>query len=256
MLKGVSIPKAIIVPARLQSIRFPRKLLHPVQGEPLILHTARQVKAVAPETPVFFAIAEEELKSVLESEGYSCVMTDPDLASGTDRIAYANREILADQVVNVQADEPLVSGRQIAELFSLLDSSAGMSTLAVRLTDPARINDPSQVKVVMDQQGRALYFSRAPIPWDRESKGYPTKERLETIKVFGHLGLYGYQGRFLERFVDLKPSPLERIERLEQLRVLENGIEIKVGVTEESTIGVDTPEDLVRLERALDARST
>ncbi|MGE9291232.1 MAG: 3-deoxy-manno-octulosonate cytidylyltransferase [Puniceicoccales bacterium] len=249
----MSIPKAIIVPARLESVRFPRKLLYVVRGEPLILHTARQVQRSAPDCPLYFAVADEELAGVLEAEGFQCVLTDPSLASGTDRIAYANREIGAERVVNVQADEPLVSKSQIEMLFALLEGGAAMSTLAIPLDGLKRFKDPNQVKVVRALQGHALYFSRAPIPWDRESAGNPDPGTMGSLPVLGHLGLYGYRASFLEQFVSLPPSPLEQIERLEQLRALENGAEIQVGLTEERTVGVDTPEDVGRLEEALDA---
>tara|TARA_R100000027_G_scaffold10258_1_gene7372 strand:+ start:5615 stop:6376 length:762 start_codon:yes stop_codon:yes gene_type:complete len=248
----VSIPKAIIVPARLESVRFPRKLLYPVRGQPLILYTAQQIRRSAPDCPLFFAVADRDLADVLEREGYNCVLTDPSLASGTDRIAYANREIKAEKVVNVQADEPLVSKGQIEMLFELLEGGAEMSTLGIRLQSLKRFKDPNQVKVVRDLDGNALYFSRAPIPWDRESAGNPNQSTMEFIPVLGHLGLYGYQAEFLERFVSLAPSPMEQIERLEQLRALENGAKLQVGITEERTVGVDTPEDVGRFEAALD----
>jgi len=248
----VAIPKAIIVPARLQSVRFPRKLLHPIQGVPLILCTARRIQNVSPGIPLYFAVGDEELAIVLEAEGYKCIRTDPSLASGTDRIAFANRQIGADFVVNVQADEPLVTGPQIDNLFRLLgEEGVAMSTLAVQLFDPARLADPSQVKVVLGVNGKALYFSRAPIPWSRDSQGEPSADLMKVLPVFGHLGLYGYRADFLEAFLQLKPSALEKIECLEQLRALENGFEIRVGLTKDETIGVDTLGDIERLERVL-----
>lgn len=237
------------MPARLQSVRFPRKLLHPVAGSPLILHTARRIAAECPETPLFFAVAESELAEVLEPEGFRTIATDPDLASGSDRIAAANRRIGAETVVNVQADEPLVSRSQVDALFALVEGGAEMSTLGIRLGDPGRFADPNQVKVVRGIDGRALYFSRAPIPWFRDEGGKPSAEQLESAAVLGHLGLYGYRAEFLERFVAFPPSPLERIEKLEQLRALENGARIEVGLTEETTVGVDVPGDVGRLER-------
>ncbi len=248
----VRISKAIIVPARLQSVRFPNKLLHPVRGRPLVLHTADRIAAAAPGIPLFFAVADEALADVLGGEGFQCVRTDPDLASGTDRIAAANREIGAGMVVNVQADEPMVTGEQIGTLFALVEAGAEMSTLAVRLEDPARLSDPSQVKVVRDLRGRALYFSRAPIPWSRDEGGAPPPSKMAEGAFLGHLGLYGYQAGFLEKFVGMKPSALEALEKLEQLRALENGARIEVALTESSTVGVDTPDDVARLEATLD----
>jgi 3-deoxy-manno-octulosonate cytidylyltransferase (CMP-KDO synthetase) len=245
----VAIPKAIIVPARLRSVRFPRKLLHPVAGVPLVLRTARRIRAECPEIPLVFATAEEELAAVLGDDGFETVATDPALASGSDRIAAANETVGAAVVVNVQADEPLVSRAQIEALFARIDGGAEMSTLAVRLADPDRVRDPAQVKVVRDRTGRALYFSRAPIPWARDHGGVPPARELAEVEVLGHLGLYGYRADFLARFVSMAPSPLEKAEKLEQLRALENGARIEVGLTEEPTVGVDTPEDIARLER-------
>jgi len=247
----VSIPKAIIVPARLQSVRFPRKLLQPVGGLPLVLHTARRIRAVFPEFPLFFAVGENELGEVLKADGFEAIATDPNLASGSDRAAAAHREIGAEIVVNVQADEPLVTRNQIETLFALIEEGAEMSTLGIRLTDPERFGNPNQVKIVCGADGRALYFSRAPVPWFRDEGGVPETGRLVKETVLGHLGLYGYRADFLDRFVAMEPTPLERIERLEQLRALENGARIQVGLTEEPSIGVDTPEDAERLERLL-----
>lgn len=218
----------------------------------MVLHTARRVRTIAPEVPIFFAVAEEELAATLRAEDFDCISTDPRLASGTDRIAFANREVGAERVVNVQADEPLVSASQIKTLFALLEEGAEMSTLAFPLRGLKQFKDPNQVKLVRGIEGRALYFSRAPVPWDRESVGNPSSDVMATIPVLGHLGLYGYRAEFLEHFVSLEPSPLEKVERLEQLRALENGAAIQVGLTQEHTVGVDTLEDVARLEAALD----
>lgn len=251
----MSIPQAIIVPARLQSVRFPRKLLHPVLGRPLILHTASRIRSVCPEIPLFFAVGDPELEEVLASEGFEAIGTNPDLASGSDRIAAANRKIGAEVVVNVQADEPLVTHDQIAQLFEMIEQGAEMSTLGIRVEDPNRFADPNQVKIVRGVDGRALYFSRAPIPWFRDAKGRLDPRIADAVPVLGHLGLYGYRADFLERFVSLPPSPLEQVERLEQLRALENGVRIQVGLTDEHTIGVDAPEDADRLTALLLAES-
>jgi len=217
----------------------------------LILHTARRIRTVCPEVPLYFAVGDGELQEVLASEGFEAVRTDPALASGSDRIAAANREIGAEVVVNVQADEPLVSRSQIHALFALIGGGAEMSTLGIPLDDPDRFADPNQVKVVRALDGRALYFSRAPIPWLRDSNGKWVPGESGPGAVLGHLGLYGYRADFLKRFVELSPSPLERIEKLEQLRALENGARIEVGLTEERTVGVDTPGDVERLEEIL-----
>jgi 3-deoxy-manno-octulosonate cytidylyltransferase (CMP-KDO synthetase) len=245
---------AIIVPGRLGSTRFPRKLLAPVRGEPLILWTARAIARAAPELPLYFAVAEEELGRVLREAGQRTVLTDPDLPSGTDRLAAANREVGAGWVINVQADEPLVSSGQIRLLERLArESGAAMATLATRFSEPEAFADENNVKVVCDAAGRALYFSRAPIPCPRGQADAIDATWLKEAGALHHLGLYAYSAGFLEAFAGLEPARLEAIERLEQLRALAHGYTIAVGVVEERTVGVDTPEDLARLEALLPA---
>ena len=241
---------AIIVPARLGSQRFPRKLLQEVHGRPLILWTAENLLRIAPGIPLFFAVAEQELADVLDKAGHSCVMTDPELPSGTDRLAIANQQIKARQVVNVQADEPVLAAEHVSQLFEVLNSGPDVATLATPFTSHADFTDPNKVKAVVGLNGRALYFSRSPVPYDRDSKGGLPEN------AFWHLGLYAYSADVLERFLSWKASPLEQTEKLEQLRVLENGYRIGVGITHSRTIGVDVPEDLERLQSHLASRST
>jgi 3-deoxy-manno-octulosonate cytidylyltransferase (CMP-KDO synthetase) len=236
---------AIIVPARLGSQRFPKKLLKPVRGRPLILWTAENIRRIAPELPLFFAVAEEALKDVLEAAGHRCIMTDPDLPSGTDRITAANREVGASWVINVQADEPVLAADHIHQLQEVLGTGVDVATLATPFPELADFLDPNKVKVVTGLNGRALYFSRSPMPYQRETNGGLPKQAL------WHLGLYGYHADILERFSGWSPSPLELTEKLEQLRVLENGGTIGVGVTANRTVGVDVPDDLWRLEAFL-----
>ena len=154
----------IIVPTRLGSTRFPRKLLFPVRGKPVILWTAERIRAVAPEFPLYFAVDDAALEACLEQAGYKTVMTRPDHPSGTDRLAEANAVIGADAVINVQGDEPLVTGEQIRTLAAGLADGAAMSTLAVPFERPEDFANPNQVKVVRERSGLALYFSRSPIP--------------------------------------------------------------------------------------------
>lgn len=222
-----------------------------MHGRPLVLHTADRIRKACPEIPLFFAVGDEELANVLGADGFDTLLTDPDLLSGSDRIEAANREIDAEMVVNVQADEPLVSRDQIQTLFSLIEKGAEMSTLGIRLSDPERFADPNQVKIVRSVDGRALYFSRAPIPWFRDNQGKLDLGDPSAGSVLGHLGLYGYRADFLRKFVSFPSSPLEKLERLEQLRALENGARIDVGLTEEHTVGVDTPADAERFEKIL-----
>jgi 3-deoxy-manno-octulosonate cytidylyltransferase (CMP-KDO synthetase) len=233
---------AIIVPARLGSQRFPRKLLQPVRGRPLILWTAENLRRIAPAIPLYFAVAEAELAEVLGDAGYACVMTDPKLASGTDRIAAANREIGGLRVINVQADEPVLAPEHVRQLLEVLDTGVDMATLATPFSRLEDFRDPNKVKAVVRGNGEALYFSRAPVPHDRDSEGgLPAR-------AYWHLGVYAYSQSVLEAFTGWAPSPLEQTEKLEQLRVLENGGRIGVGITPTRTIGVDVPADLRELE--------
>lgn len=236
--------QAIIVPARLGSQRFPRKLLHKIGGVPLILHTARRLRAVAPGWPLYFAVAEDELAKVLRSDNFASVLTDPALPSGTDRLAEANRRVGADLVINVQADEPMVTGGQIGQLAELAGrGDVALGTLATPFASLADFRDPNKVKVVCDSTGRALYFSRSPIPYERDARGNG-EETFARRGALWHLGLYAYKASFLKAFAQLPPGRLEQLEKLEQLRALENGYPIAVGETADRGFGIDCPEDV------------
>ena len=235
----------IIVPARLASVRFPRKLLADVGGKPLILRTAERLRTEVPEYEVFYAVDSEELARPLKGGGFSVVMTDPDLPSGTDRIAQANLSLRRETILNVQADEPMVERDQVLSLNEALKKEkAVMSTLAAPFRTEKDFCDPNQVKIVLDKKGYALYFSRSPIPCLRDKVETENEPNCWGMK---HLGMYGYDSSFLETFSRLPPSRLERIEKLEQLRVLENGYSIGVAVVDRATIGVDVPSDLKKL---------
>ncbi len=246
---------AIIVPARLASSRFPRKLLHPIRGKPLVIWVADRIAAQAPEMPLVFAVDDDELLWALTSRGYRALLTRPEHPSGTDRIAEANASVGADIVINVQADEPLVTAEQIRMLERLVTLGCPMATLGVPFSRPEDFLNPNQVKVVVSRAGEALYFSRAPIPYERDAGGAVTAEWLARGHVHRHLGLYAYRAGFLSEFGRLPPGRLEAIEKLEQLRVLESGFKIAVGVTEQPTIGIDTPEDAHEFERYLATQS-
>jgi 3-deoxy-manno-octulosonate cytidylyltransferase (CMP-KDO synthetase) len=253
MMIGAKMSKttAIIVPARLTSTRFPRKLLHPVQGKPVIIWTAERIRKVAPEFPLYFAVDDAELEDCLGAAGFQTVMTRPDHPSGTDRLAEANASVAASAVINVQGDEPLVTGEQIRALAAGLESGAAMSTLAVRFVRPEDFANPNQVKVVRDRVGLALYFSRSPIPFVRDRQGQVDAAWLAGNPVYRHLGLYAYTADFLEAFSTLESGFLEGLEKLEQLRAMEHGYRIHVGITDQPTIGIDTPEDIAAFEAAL-----
>ena len=238
----------IIVPARLASERFPRKLLEPVSGVPLILHTAQRLNEIAPEFDTFFAVDGDELESVLTENGFQAIRTDPKLPSGTDRIFEANQTLQRSKVINVQADEPLVAREHIMSLVKAIDHKEGppMATLAVPFSNAEDFKDKNQVKVILDQHGYALCFSRMPIPGFREKLSFEDFANFE-YKPLKHLGMYAYTGDFLERFATSPTTCLERIEKLEQLRALEMGLKIAVSIVTSETIGIDVPEDLKKL---------
>lgn len=239
---------AIIVPCRLESSRFPRKLLHEIKGKPLLLWVAERIAAQAAEFPLFFAVDHEFLQDCVKSAGFRSIMTDAGHASGTDRIAEANRTVGAEWVINVQADEPLVTGAQIRALAGLLEGGAPMATLATPFKRVVDFYNPNQVKVVLRADGRALYFSRSRMPFSRELGLTIDDAWVQANPCYKHLGLYGYRADLLEKFATLPPGRYEQIERLEQLRVLENGYEIACAVTDDPTIGVDTPDDAKKFE--------
>jgi 3-deoxy-manno-octulosonate cytidylyltransferase (CMP-KDO synthetase) len=243
---------AIIVPCRLESTRFPRKLLHAIKGKPLVLWVAERIAGEAPEFPLWFAVDHELLGDCLARAGYRVLMTNAMHQTGTDRLAEANRTVGADHVVNVQADEPLVSGDQIRMLARLLASGAPMATLATPFRRAVDFANPNQVKVVLATAARrALFFSRSPIPFPRDRGGAVDDAWVQANPCLKHLGLYGYHAELLRKFATLPPGRLEQIEKLEQLRVLESGYEIACDVTNDPTIGVDTPEDAVKFEQWL-----
>ncbi|MDF9833666.1 3-deoxy-manno-octulosonate cytidylyltransferase (CMP-KDO synthetase) [Ereboglobus sp. PH5-5] len=242
---------AIIVPCRLESTRFPRKLLHEIKRKPLILWVAERIASEAPELPLFFAVDDPLLAKPLETSGFKTILTSVKHQSGTDRIAEANTTVRAKRIVNVQADEPLVTGAQIRTLAELIAGPADMATLATPFTRAADFANPNQVKVVVRNDGRALYFSRSPMPYARDRAGQVDDAWVAANPCYRHLGLYAYKAELLERFATLPLSRMEQIEKLEQLRVLENGYEIAVGFTKDASIGVDTPEDAEKFERVL-----
>jgi 3-deoxy-manno-octulosonate cytidylyltransferase (CMP-KDO synthetase) len=245
---------AIIVPCRLESTRFPRKLLHAIKGQPLLVWVARRIAQEAPEFPLFFAVDHELLAECVSRAGFKFIMTSPAHQTGTDRLAEANRIVRAEHVVNVQADEPLVTGAQIRMLARLLSGGAPMATLATPFRRAVDFANPNQVKVVLAfAVRRALFFSRSPLPYARERAGVVDDAWVASHPCLKHLGLYGYHAELLQTFATLPAGRLEQIEKLEQLRVLENGYEIACDLTDDPTIGVDTPEDAVKFEQWLGA---
>jgi 3-deoxy-manno-octulosonate cytidylyltransferase (CMP-KDO synthetase) len=243
---------AIIVPCRLESTRFPRKLLHSIKGQPLLVWVAKRIAQEAPEFPLYFAVDHTLLGECVSRAGFKVIMTNPTHQTGTDRLAEANRIVRAEHVVNVQADEPLVTGAQIRMLARLLAGGAPMATLATPFKRAVDFANPNQVKVVLASASRrALFFSRSPLPYARDRAGVVDDAWVSSHPCLKHLGLYGYHAELLQKFATLPAGRLEQIEKLEQLRVLENGYEIACDVTDDPTIGVDTPDDAVKFEQWL-----
>jgi 3-deoxy-manno-octulosonate cytidylyltransferase (CMP-KDO synthetase) len=232
-----------MIPARLSSTRLSRKVLRPIAGRPMVEWVWRAAAHSGMMDPVVVATDSEEVAAVCRERGIPVVMTSPDCASGSDRVREAARQIDADIYVNIQGDEPTLTPEFFPPLLGLFERpEVEVATLAVRCP-PEEIADPNAVKVVTALDGRALYFSRAAVPFDRDGAGF--------IGYRKHLGIYAYRKAALERFAALAPSPLEKIERLEQLRLLENGIALYVAEAPCDTIGVDTEADLLRAEAML-----
>lgn len=242
----------VAIPARHAATRLPGKPLRLLAGEPLVLHVARRaLKAGARE--VWVAADDERIAAALDGAGVRVAMTSPDHASGTDRLAecariagWSNDTI----VVNLQGDEPFAPASGIRAVAALMHAGeAEMATLAAPIDDVETLLDPNAVKLVRADNGHALYFSRAPIPWPRDAFARDRSRMPADGEWLRHIGIYGYRVGFLQRFAALPPGRLERIESLEQLRVLEAGHRIAVGITPEPfPPGVDTPEDLARAE--------
>ena len=251
-LKSPPVPAfAIIVPCRLESTRFPRKLLHPIHGKPLVLWVAERITAQVPDFPLWFAVDHEMLADCLDGAGFRTIMTDAKHPSGTDRIAEANRRVRASFVLNVQADEPLVTRAQIQSLARLIQGDCPMATLSTAFKTAADFYNPNQVKVIASATGRALYFSRSAMPFPRDHANGADDAWVAANPCRKHLGLYAYRADFLEEFVALPPGRLEQIEKLEQLRALEAGFAIAIENTDDPTIGVDTLEDAKKFEALL-----
>ena len=234
----------IVIPARLASTRLPQKLLMAETGKPLIQHTYEAAAKALRPAGVLVAADCEEIAAAVRTFGGRVELTSPSCASGTDRVAEIARNLPdVDILVNVQGDEPEISGRAIDLAVELLerDPSAVMSTLATPIRLKDKLYDPACVKVIFDQHQRAIYFSRAPIPFARNWDD--SLLTADPPHFYQHIGLYAYRRDFLLRLADLPRAPIERIENLEQLRVLHAGHTILVGVIDEPTIGIDTPED-------------
>lgn len=232
-----------VIPARLASTRLPRKVLREIAGEPLLAWVRAAAVRCLQLQRVVIAADSEEVAELCGARGWECVMTSPDLPSGTDRLHAVAQQIDAEIYVNIQGDEPLIGPVHIAALLApFAHPHVDVTTLKVPCS-VENIGNPNAVKVVTAKDGRALYFSRAAIPFDRDGSG--------AVPYWKHLGLYAYRRAALECFAALPMGELEQVERLEQLRLLEHGMGLYVAAVEEDTIGVDTEEDLRRVEALL-----
>ena len=238
-----------VIPARLGSTRLPRKVLLEIAGEPMLAWVYRAARACPLLDRVLIATDSDEVLDFAHDHSLPAVFTPADCASGTDRVHAVAQSIPADIYVNIQGDEPMLRPEHIEALlspFASSDAFVAVSTLATPCA-PDQINNPHAVKVVTAANGRALYFSRATIPYDRDGR----QDGQSHARYLKHLGIYAYRKAALQKFPTLPRSALEATEKLEQLRFLENGIDIYVTETPYDTIGVDTEEDLQRVERIL-----
>lgn len=248
----------VVIPARYASTRLPGKPLADIAGQPMIVRVAAAARRARTDG-VWVATDDERIAAAVRQHGFDAVMTRANHVSGTDRIAeVADRLAWDDQdiVVNVQGDEPLLDPALIEAVAAALhgDPDAAMATAAHPLGAAADMFNPNVVKVVCDVRGRALYFSRAPIPWDRDAFAATRDVLPADLQALRHIGLYAYRVSFLRRFGRLAVSPLERCESLEQLRALWHGYPIQVvRVDQPPAPGVDTPEDLERVRQLFDA---
>ena len=250
-----------VIPARYGSTRFPGKPLAMLQGKPVIQHVYERVVQATRVDEAVVATDDQRIVEAIEQVGGTAVMTSQTARSGTERVAEVARTRTATIVINVQGDEPLVQPEMVDQVAEFLQrhTAVPMASLMRRIASREDIANPHVVKVVVDRDGFALYFSRAPIPHAKDVTGElrhvtgdtPHATRHTPQTWFQHVGIYGYQRRFVMQFPHLEPTPMEAVERLEQLRALEHGYRIKLLETTHETIGIDTPEDLKRVEELL-----
>jgi len=244
--KEIKVKVVVCIPARYESSRFPGKVLAQDTGKYLVQHTYEQ--ACRAQRPAEVIIAADDQRVVQAAQGFGarCVLTSPNHQSGTDRIAEAVNEIEADIIVNLQGDEPEIDPSHIDQVAEMLIESqraegrrqkAPMATLGAPLASPEQVANPNIVKVITDLAGRAIYFSRSVIPYDRDAQGIGSASQH-----LRHIGMYAYRKDFLLKITELPQSPLEKLEKLEQLRVIENGYSILVSRIEHACDGIDTPE--------------
>jgi 3-deoxy-manno-octulosonate cytidylyltransferase (CMP-KDO synthetase) len=233
-----------IIPARYASTRFPGKPLALLKGEPIIIRVVKTALSCRTIDRAIVATDDNRIYDAVKAAGFEVKMTSENHPSGTDRIAEVAAGIDDEIVVNIQGDEPMIDTVSVDLAVEALvdDPSLNVSTLCVPISEE-EAGDPNAVKVVTDNNGFALYFSRAPIPFDRDGQGTAMKK---------HLGFYVYRRKFLLEYAELEPTELEKVEKLEQLRIIQNGFKIKVLTAGRDSIGIDTPEDLEKAEGLTD----
>jgi 3-deoxy-manno-octulosonate cytidylyltransferase (CMP-KDO synthetase) len=234
-----------VIPARYASTRFPGKPLALLLGKPMLQHVYENVVATRLFDEIFIATDDLRIAAAVENFGATVVMTDSALPSGTDRVAALTEMMEPDSVIiNVQGDEPLISKEPLAALLKAFeDDDVQIASLMTGLDPAEDLNNPNIVKVVTDARSNALYFSRSAIPFDRDGKA--------KVQYYRHIGVYAFRFEALHQFVALSPGTLENIEKLEQLRALEHGLPIRMVITKYQGIGIDSPEDLRKVERQL-----
>jgi 3-deoxy-manno-octulosonate cytidylyltransferase (CMP-KDO synthetase) len=246
-----------VIPARFGAHRFPGKPLAMIAGKSLVQRVYEQAVKAERLDKVIVATEDTRILEVVEAFGGDAMLTSPDCATGTDRVAEVARTYDCDLVLNIQGDEPLMRPEMIDQLVTGMqsDPKCVMGTLARKLESAANLDNPNVVKVALAQTGAALYFTRSRVPFVRDAKTGDASEWLTLAKFYKHLGIYAFRREFLLTFVQLPPSELERTEKLEQLRALENGVSIRVWITPHDSIGVDRPEDVELVEQILKSQA-
>lgn len=241
------------IPARLRSTRFSEKILAELGGVPVLKRVLQRVQQAAVFDDIVALVDNTKVKQLIQSWGFQAILTDENCNSGTERITSVLDQLKGDFIVNVQGDEPFISLDLLKNIADKLheDTSIEMLTAIYKIQDPEYLKNPNRVKVVINKNHQALYFSRNCIPFQRDAS--PSEDWTKRCDYWGHLGIYAYARDLLARYSELSESTLEQFERLEQLRFLENGIAIHCIFADEPSIGIDVPEDLHRAEQFLKA---
>lgn len=228
-----------MIPARYGATRFPAKLMQDLCGKPVIVHTYQRVKDTQLFDEVYVVTDDDRIEKAISEVGGRVIRSKKEHNSGSDRLAEASQDLPVDIIVNVQGDEPFTNKENLEKVIDIfakdVDKTVDVASLMELITEPEEIANPNNVKVVVNRQNEALYFSRSVIPYQRADVGVP---------YYKHIGIYAYRKAALQRFTELLPSVLEETEKLEQLRYLENGYKIRLALTNIPTIGIDTPDDL------------